>query len=249
MRILASLGLMVSLLSPLPVCALEFLPARDLGRTYGFTIAIKKKQRVVVVRNNIPATGVLAVVKTPFDNGARLIRELAWSRYGGIDWHEQGRSDQDYWERAYGRIFPDPERGARQRDLKAASVVVEKYREITYRSAHYNILKVLGWIRGYSELRMWVLDGHDVFAMPSTILRLRREDEVYAWGFAGHMPIPSFHLQGADFISEDELGLVHDLARGAAAPFAYYAERNFSDSLLDSTPMLIQAARWLRSQP
>jgi hypothetical protein len=228
-----------------PAVALEFEQAREL-QEYGQTIAIKRNQRVVMYEAKRSATSVLVVLDAPLQDVAPILRELARGRFGESAWRDREQSDAAYWEKRHG---PAPEeRDRRIRQLQTARVVVGNYREITFESNQYNILRFLGWTRGYSRLTLWLMDGRSIFGRPSTLLRVQRRDEVYAWAWAFHVnPIPSFHRQGARFVTEEELELLPELARSEKAAFESYPEINYSYSLLDSAEQLMRAAKWLRS--
>jgi hypothetical protein len=236
------------LVSPGPLCALDLRRPQELGAQHGFLLAIKQQQRVVVTPNQEIATTILAVIKAPLGTVASAIRTHARDRYGEREWHEGSRSDGEYWANEYGH-FADQERDRRLQSLAAAGVRVDRYREIILRSSEYNVWKVLGWTRGSSRLTVRLLDGQAILGVPTALVWLQRRDEVYAWGWTMHMLIPAFFRQGALFVSEDELTFVSEAARSVGEPYAMYAERNFSHSLLDSSSILLSMAEWLRDQP
>jgi len=231
-----------------PLEALELRAAQELEARYGLGIAVKRHQRVVVCADGRHATNVLAVVRVPFAQAVPVVHRLVGNRYGEAEWTEGTQLDASYWEKRHGRRSPDPEKEKLLGELHRSRVSVDRYREITFRSAEYNLLTLWGWRRGHSRLTMRVLDGVDVFSRPSTIVWLQRQDEIHAWGWTAHMLVPAFHLQGADLVGEEEWTLIHELARETGATLVGYAERNVSGALLDSAADLVGAAKWLRTR-
>ncbi len=213
-------------------------PSR-VSSTYGLSIAIRKGQQVVLSQNYV-ASQVLAVVNARFEVLAPVLREMSRRDFGEAAYTDHIRDSVDEWKETFGKYTE--ELGARESALlRGAGITLEKYREVLIRSQRYNVLPRN---RGSSALRLRVIDGRGILAVPGSLIVLRREDHVYEWGWLYHLPFPSYQERGRQLVTTQELAVIENVVKALGVQVKYFP-LDPSDPLLAHPEAIIEAGRWL----
>jgi hypothetical protein len=224
--------------------ACELADPASLPWRTGLSIAISRNQRVVVYeRLGAHAGQALVVLKSPYGTVEPALREVSKRQFGEALFAQKTTSAVEEWQQEFGEFGSD-ERDQRMRRLEAAHVKLEKFREAVIRSGRYNVRR---WGLGHSELTLRIIDGGDMSLTSSTVIILRRRDESFGWGPLAHsVPIPVYGRQRASLVTDQELGVIAEVARITGTKWACFP-LSYSEGLLVNSDLILQAAQWLRN--
>lgn len=189
--------------------------------------------------------GVLIVLSKPYPVVRERIREEIHSRLSQDNYREEVHEDLVEYNEYAGHDregYYEERRLRSQAHLETGKIKVAQYREARITSTPYNLV---WWKRANSQSLFRIIDGRDVFNIPCTLVIVKRTDKELRLGFLHGIwpPIPTLGVRSRSLVTDKEIALVEQAARGLKSKWQVYPF--WETSLLANAEILVLAKKAL----
>lgn len=171
-----------------------------------------------------PLPGFLAVIAAPYNDVRDLIRDHVRAQLGEGQYSEELHDDLVEYGEDAGEDSEGFYKGREVKNrllLQSESVRVTSYHESRVTTSPYN---TVWWRPASSQTVFRVIDGHDIFQTPSTLIVVKRTDKELGLGFLHGLgiPLPTMGMRTRSLVTDKELALVDRVTKELKADWQWF---------------------------